>query len=66
MPPASEPRCEDLTVRYLGRQPMTPWGVGFYTIKPASWAAGARTTPCFVGQWGPDDRLVEVSTSAKA
>jgi len=62
----AEPRCDDLALQYLGHRPLDPWGVGYSYIEADSWAAGTRTTLCFVGRWTPDDKLVEVSVSAKA
>jgi Septum formation len=58
--------CAAQARTYLGADPVAPWQSGKEVMTPESWAAGSRVVHCFLGQWDADDRLVEVTASAKA
>jgi hypothetical protein len=57
--------CHAEARAYLGTDPAAPWSSGYETLAEESWAAGARSIHCFLGQWDPSEDLVEVTGSAK-
>ena len=51
-------QCLERALAYLGSM-SPPWGYGFETMRPESWAAGTRHVHCFVGHIAEDGAWVE-------
>jgi hypothetical protein len=56
--------CRSRARTYLGRSIPDDWQFGWMTIGAESWAAGAHTVTCFLGQW-ENDEIQTVTGSAR-
>lgn len=60
------PGCRDQARAYLGHDPGAPLTVGWLGIAADSWAAGARTAHCVVGEQGAAGNWVTVRSSVRS